>query len=76
MSEELKKGPEGQEDGLAPEQTTGQVDEQTPEGEAPKEPIHWATRGQRVAAWIAAIGVIFITLAYIYSIYTGDLFGR
>ncbi len=39
-----------------------------------KEPIHWATKKERVIAWILAIIVILITLAYTYSIATGDLF--
>ncbi len=36
--------------------------------------IHWATKRERVIAWILAIIVILITLAYAYSIATGDLF--
>ena len=40
----------------------------------PQPPKHYATRGQRVAAWIAAIGVIIITLAYVYALSTGALF--
>ncbi len=39
-----------------------------------KEPIHWATKKERVIAWVLAIIVILITLAYAYSIATGDLF--
>ncbi len=39
----------------------------------PQPPKHYATRGQRVAAWIAAIGVIIITLAYVYALSTGAL---
>lgn len=38
--------------------------------------IHWATRSQRVTAWVLAILVILITLAYAYSLSTGDLFFR
>lgn len=48
-----------------------------PEGvseEPPKEPVHWATRGERIIAWIGAIVVILITIAYTYSIFTGELF--
>lgn len=40
------------------------------------EKIHWATKSQRVTAWVLAILVILITLAYAYSISTGDLFFR
>lgn len=40
------------------------------------EKIHWATRSQRITAWVLAIIVILITLAYAYSISTGDLFFR
>ena len=39
----------------------------------PEEPKHYATRSQRIAAWIAAIGVIIITLAYVYALATGAL---
>lgn len=58
-----------------------QDDEPLPQGEArgPEEqkdepPKHYATRSQRIFAWIAAIGVIIITLAYIYALGTGLLF--
>lgn len=40
------------------------------------EKIHWATKSQRITAWVLAILVILITLAYAYSISTGDLFFR
>lgn len=40
------------------------------------EKIHWATKSQRITAWVLAIIVILITLSYAYSIYTGDLFFR
>lgn len=57
------------------DENRNKTDEIAPE-EPQQEPIHWATRRQRVAAWIAAIAVIIITLAYIYSIYTGQLFSH
>ncbi len=44
---------------------------ETPSG---KEPVHWATKKERVIAWVLAIIVILITLAYTYSLATGDLF--
>ncbi|MCI8593954.1 MAG: hypothetical protein HFF09_01690 [Oscillospiraceae bacterium] len=48
--------------------------EETPTDEQQKEPVHYATRSQRVMAWIAAIGMIIITLAYVYALATGALF--
>ncbi|MEG0755616.1 MAG: hypothetical protein RR450_04405, partial [Oscillospiraceae bacterium] len=39
-----------------------------------EEPVVWATKKQRIVAGIAAVVVILITLAFTYSIYTGDLF--
>ncbi len=36
--------------------------------------IKWATKKERIIAWVLAIIVILITLAYAYSIATGDLF--
>lgn len=64
MSDEIEKLPDGPEG------------HETPASEEPKEPIRWVTKGQRVAAWIAAIAVILITISYIYSIYSGALFSR
>lgn len=40
------------------------------------QPIHWATPRERVTAFILALVVIAITIAFAYSIYTGDLFRR
>ncbi len=37
-------------------------------------PIHWATKKERIIAWVLAVIVIIITLAYAYSIATGSLF--
>lgn len=39
-----------------------------------KESVHWATKRERIIAWVLAVIVILITLAYVYSIATGDLF--
>ncbi len=39
-----------------------------------KEPVHWATKRERIIAWVLAVIVILITLAYTYSIATGRLF--
>jgi hypothetical protein len=47
--------------------------EEMQKNEPPKEPVRYATRGQRIAAWIAAIGVIIVTLAYVYALSTGAL---
>lgn len=38
------------------------------------EKIHWATKKERIIAWVLAVIVIIITLAYTYSIATGSLF--
>ena len=40
------------------------------------EPIHWATPSQRVIAWVLALIVIAITIAFAYSLSTGDLIRR
>lgn len=40
------------------------------------EPIHWATRRERVVAFILALVVIGITIAFAYSLSTGDLIRR
>lgn len=48
--------------------------EEAPQEEGPKAPP--TTLKQRIAAGVAAVLVILITLAYIYSIYTGALFSR
>ncbi len=44
------------------------------EGTSGKEPIHWATKRERIIAWVLAVIVIVITLAYAYAIATGELF--
>lgn len=38
------------------------------------QPIHWATKGERVIAFILALVVIGITIAMAYSIAVGDFF--
>lgn len=40
------------------------------------QPIHWATPRERVIAFVLALVVIAITLAFAYSLSTGDLFRR
>lgn len=40
------------------------------------EPIHWATKWERVVAFILALVVIAITIAFAYSLSTGDLIRR
>ncbi len=40
------------------------------------QPIHWATPRERVIALILALVVIAITIAFAYSLSTGDLFRR
>lgn len=40
------------------------------------EPIHWATKWERVVAFILALVVIGITIAFAYSLSTGDLIRR
>ncbi len=40
------------------------------------EVVRWATRKQRVIALILALVVIAITLAFVYSLSTGDLIRR
>ncbi len=40
------------------------------------EPIHWATPAERVIAFVLALVVIAITIAFAYSLSTGDLFRR
>lgn len=63
---------------MADEENRTREQEAQPDGSAPQptpeEPKHYATRGQRIAALIAAIGVIIITLAYVYAMATGALF--
>lgn len=44
-----------------------------PEG-GPETPQKWATKKERIIAWVLAVIVILITLAYTYSIATGELF--
>ena len=39
----------------------------------PEEPKHYATRSQRIAAWIAVVGMVIIVLMYTYSIATGAI---
>lgn len=38
------------------------------------EKLHWASRRDRVVAWVLALVVIGITLAMAYAISTGDFF--
>lgn len=59
--------------GADPACPSGAADE-APQEEGPKAPP--TTLKQRIAAGVAAVLVILITLAYIYSIYTGALFSR
>lgn len=40
------------------------------------QPIRWATPRDRVVAWVLALIVIAITIAFTWSIATGDLFRR
>lgn len=40
------------------------------------QPIRWATPRDRVVAWVLALIVIAITIAFAWSIATGDLFRR
>ena len=40
------------------------------------QPIHWATRYGRVVALVLALVVIAITIAFAYSLSTGDLIRR
>lgn len=40
------------------------------------QPIRWATPRDRVVAFLLALVVIAITIAFAYSIATGDLFRR
>ena len=40
------------------------------------QPIHWATRYERIVALVLALVVIAITIAFAYSLSTGDLIRR
>lgn len=40
------------------------------------QPIHWATKYERVVALVLALVVIAITIAFAYSLSTGDLIRR
>lgn len=40
------------------------------------QPIHWATKYERVVAFVLALVVIAITIAFAYSLSTGDLIRR
>lgn len=66
-----RKEPVGQ------EETPRPVDEQgRPLVDENGEPIRWATPRDRVVAWVLALIVIGITIAFAYAIATGDIFFR
>lgn len=73
MEDKREQGLTGQQD----QQEKPQVDEQGRRlFDDNGQPIHWATPRERVTAFILALVVIAITIAFAYSIYTGDLFRR
>lgn len=67
--------PEETAEAVAAQATPPEADPLSPAGEA-QPPVQKATTKQRIVAAVAAVVVIFITLIYTYSIYTGALFSR